>query len=57
MVIENFLWDLQCYVDTNTRSKTDKVFLVSIYLSGYAKTWWRLRVEDTSRALIESWAT
>lgn len=37
MLIENLLWDLQCYMDTSTSSKAYKVFLISLYL----KNTWR----------------
>lgn len=33
MVIENFMWDLQCHVDASTASEVDKVFLASLYLA------------------------
>lgn len=57
MVIENFLWDLKRHVDASTISEGDKVFLASLYLTGLVKMWWCLRVEDTSQALVTSWAT
>lgn len=55
MVIENFMWDLQCYVDASTVLEIEKVFLANLYLVGHAKTWWHLCVEDTSCVPISSW--
>ncbi|CAA7397479.1 unnamed protein product [Spirodela intermedia] len=38
MLIENFIWDLQRYINSNTTSEEEKVFVRSLFLAGHAKT-------------------
>ncbi|CAA7396829.1 unnamed protein product [Spirodela intermedia] len=38
MLIENFLWDLQWYLNTNISSE-EEVFLGSLVHAVHAKTW------------------
>ncbi|CAA6662797.1 unnamed protein product [Spirodela intermedia] len=55
MLIENFIWDLQRYVNSNTTFEEEKVFVGSLFLVGHTKTWWRLRTEDFSRPPVTDW--
>lgn len=39
MLIKNFLWVLQHYVNASTLLEVEKVFFTSLYLTRHVKTW------------------
>ncbi|CAA6661111.1 unnamed protein product [Spirodela intermedia] len=57
MLIENFIWDLQRYINSNTTSEEEKVFVRSLFLAGHAKTYLfeniREYVEKFSMLILE----
>lgn len=55
MLIENFLQDLQWYMNANMLLVTEKVFLVSLYLTDHTKTWWHLQMDDNSCVAVTCW--
>ena len=56
--LENFLWDMEQYFRAARMPNQEMVTITSMYLSGDAKLWWKIRVEDdadTSRGKIDLW--
>lgn len=54
MLIENFLWDLQRYIDASASLKVEKVFITNLYLTRHAKSWWHLYIKDSYWGPIEN---
>ncbi|GAV85609.1 hypothetical protein CFOL_v3_29045, partial [Cephalotus follicularis] len=44
--LENFLWDMEQYLEATRVPDIEKVPITSMYLSGDSKLWWRTRVLD-----------
>ncbi|GAV90452.1 hypothetical protein CFOL_v3_33861, partial [Cephalotus follicularis] len=56
--LENFLWDMEQYLEATRVPDVEKVPITSMYLSGDAKLWWRTRVldnENSGRPRIATW--
>ncbi|GFZ09167.1 hypothetical protein Acr_20g0009750 [Actinidia rufa] len=55
--LKKFLWDIEQYFKTTRIPDGEKVSFTSMYLSDDAKLWWRMRMGDETRLLIEIWDT
>ena len=56
--LENFMWDMDQYFKAARTPEEQKVTLVSMYLEGDAKLWWRTRTDDdltAGRPSIVTW--
>jgi hypothetical protein len=48
--LENFLWDMEQYFSVMKISVAEQVNLTVMYLTGDAKLWWRMRIEENLSA-------
>ncbi|KAL0310180.1 UNVERIFIED_CONTAM: hypothetical protein Scaly_2953800 [Sesamum calycinum] len=48
--LENFLWDMETYFQAARIPEAEKVSITSMYLTGDAKLWWRIRLSDDASA-------
>ena len=58
--LENFLWDIKQFFKAGHVPDGKKVSITSMYLTGDAKLWWRIRMEDdveSGRPQITTWET
>lgn len=56
--LENFLWDMEQYFGVARIGVDEQVNIMTMYLYGDAKLWWRTRIKDDLTAghpKIETW--
>ena len=54
-ILENFLWDIEAYFRATHTLEKEKVNLVSMFLAGDAKLWWRTMYACSGDDKIETW--
>ena len=52
--MENFLWDMEQYFKVACILDGEKGSITNMYLSKDAKLWWRTRMGNETRSLIET---